>query len=168
MVTNRYIELRRSYTKIVNEIMDSDKSRAGNIKRAGKKLGLLENDTFVLTEEVDSNVLMDYMLFEKNGSANRLIDKFAKHSTENIDENEQLLLNSMLNNHFSIFEVTDIDKVNCTLILFDILGKQNFTLFDIGLSQTGSTGTLFATRIVPIEDVYITSGLTFAFAKKKD
>ncbi len=37
------------------------------------------------------------------------------------------------------------------------------TMFDIGISSTGIEGFMFYTRLIPIQDVYISSGVSFAF-----
>lgn len=167
MDIDKYLQLRRSFIDFVQRIVDEDISREGNMRRAAKRLGFLVDNTLVLTEDVESNMLMDYMLFEKNGSPNRLIDRYSKKNADTLDENDKILLDSILNHHFSLFEVKEINKEDCTLKMFDLLGKQNLTLLDIGLSKTGKIGSLFAARIVPAEDVFITSGLILGFEKNK-
>jgi len=166
MEIERYLEIRRSFTKFVDIIVQTDEDRKVNMKRAATKLGLLDEGVIVIMEELDSNALMDYMLFEKNGRADRLIDRFLLHSKGNLDKNESNLLDGLLKNHFSFFELKAINKENFTLSLFDIIEKKDLSLVDIGFSQTAIEGIFFAARIIPIEGINITSGLTFAFEEK--
>ncbi|MEM9544619.1 MAG: hypothetical protein AAGA77_01530 [Bacteroidota bacterium] len=163
MTAERYLEIRNCQKSFVYEIADTDNSGRKGILRAAKQLGFLENETIVFEDEEESNVLMDYMLYEKNGRSNRLVDRFLKQNDEPLDDLRKLILNGMINNYYSVFEIKQIDVDQSNVILFDLISKKEYILMDFGFSSTASLGTLLATRIIPCEDVFVTSGLSFAF-----
>ena len=77
-----------------------------------------------------------------------------------IDNNKEVL-----SYHASLFEVKSIDSGRNTSVLIDLLdpNRKEFTLMDIGLSQTSVVGLIFYTRLLPIQDIYMTSGVSFGF-----
>ncbi len=70
----------------------------------------------------------------------------------------------MINFYSSLFEVKHIDSNTQTLVLEDLLDPDNeYLLMDIGMSQTAKVGYIFYTRLIPIRDIKMTSGMTFVF-----
>jgi len=77
------------------------------------------------------------------------------------------ILNGMLKNHVSLFEIIDIDKDKSILRLKDQVTNQIHSLMDINFSLTAEKGMLISTRLIPIQSINMTSGLTFQFQKEK-
>lgn len=168
MNKDRYTEIRKCYTKFTTRILNSeDENNGADIRRAGKKLSFLKGDTMIFESEDESNVLLEYLLYEKNGKKTRLIDRYSLRTDNEMDKTEEVILSAMLTNYFSVFEVDKINAVENTVDLIDIIEGGKYTLIDIGFSESASEGNILSTRLLPIGDVYMTSGLTFAFTSDK-
>jgi len=167
MSPDRYLEIRNCYKYFVNEILDETSNSGILVKKAAKKLGLFYDNTLIIDNDDESNVLMDYVLYEKNGMPNRVVDRFYKLFGNKIDETRKIILNGMLNNHYSVFEITSINSDLYTLQLFDLIGKQTYALMDIGFSTTAKVGAILATRLIPTENINITSGQSSVFQEEK-
>lgn len=167
MKIERYRKIRRCYPEFTAKIVDSDED-IGNVERAGKRLGILEGKTFMFEYEEETNVLIEYILFEKNGKKNSLVERYALRTDTELDESEKIILNGMLNSYFSVFEVNEIYTAQHMIELVDIVEEGRYILIDIGLSQSTSKGDLLCTRLLPIEeDVYMASGVNFGFSSDK-
>lgn len=168
MNIDRYIKIRNCYKEFTSNILDTEDDNGIKMRRAGRKLGFVNDENvFVFEDEDETNVLMDFLIYEKNGLSNRIIDRISKDENSDLNDLEEMILEGMRANHFSLFEVVEKDLENNSLELSDLLGSYIYTLKDVGFSSTAQIGTLIATRLVPIEDVYFTSGLSFAFNEDK-
>ncbi len=116
---------------------------------------------FVFEKEEDGDALSDYLIYEKDKKGQRLIDQFYDSDIELTDDEEEFL-EGQINNYPSLFEVVKTDSLSHTVLLKDILNKDmpEVTMFDVGVASTGMTGFIFYTRLLPIQDVYISSGVS--------
>lgn len=55
-----------------------------------------------------------------------------------------------------------------TLVLADLLdnNRKEYLLMDIGMSKTAPVGFVMFTRLIPIRDINMTSGVSFGFENK--
>lgn len=137
-----------------------------DIRSAGKKLNLLEQNTFILENEQDLDIVMDFALFELLINNRNFIERYYDLDFPDTDE-ENILLESKLNAFTSLFEVVGFDKENCLIKAIDVLDSdRNYSLIDIGFSQTGWNGLLFFTRIIPLPEFNITGGVSFGFRRE--
>jgi len=166
MRIDRYIEIRNCQKEFAYSILDFE-IEDGSLKRAGKTLGFLEGETLYFDDEEESNILMEYILFEKNGKKNRLIDRYHTSCFSELSTTEQMILEGMQNSIYSIYKVIECKPERSSSKIYDLVGKKEYELIDINMSQSASVGLLLATRLVPIEDMYITSGLIFAFEPQR-
>ena len=113
-------------------------------------------------EEIDT--LTEFLIFEKFNKNTPMVSRFYKSNSE-LPDLETENMKGMLNFHASLFEVQGVDSNSNTLVLVDLLdsNRKEFTLMDIGLSHTSHAGLIFYTRLLPIEDIYMTSGVSFGF-----
>jgi hypothetical protein len=109
---------------------------------------------------------MDFALFELLINNKNFIERYYELGLlESVEE--KILLEGKLNAFTSLFEVAGIDRENCLIKLSDILDSdKNYSLVDIGFSQTGRVGLLFFTRIIPLPDFNMTGGVSFGFRKE--
>ena len=170
MTIEDYKIIRNKGKTLAYKILDYKKSNREDIIFAGKVLGFWDGAAMAFDKEEESDVLMDYLIYEKNKHGNRLINSFYDSKIAFSDLEEEIL-QGQVDYHSSLFEIVDIDTVNCEIILTDLLDKNNtvYKLMDLGLSQTGRIGLLVYTRLIPIRDINMTSGVSFGFvAKVKD
>ena len=162
MTTKKYKKIREVYSKFVYKVLDTDKEGRENLINAGKKLKFWDGNQMVFETEEETNVLVDYLLYEYNGRSNRLVDHYQNEQI-NLNSMEKEILQGMVDNHNSLFKVQEIDKEKSILNLLDTQSKLEYKLKDISFSQTIEEGILMYTRLIPIEDIFMTSGLSFCF-----
>lgn len=168
MNLDKYIDLRRCYMEFYPKIIEST-DMGNSIRRAGNKLGFLVGDIMNFETDVESDAFMDYLLYEKNGRNNTLIDRYSLLEDEELTDNEELLLSGMANNYLSLFEVKQGHASHGTVELIDLISGEKYIMIDIGMSQSPPVGCLLFTRLIPIGNVNMTSGMLFIFhPDKKD
>jgi hypothetical protein len=148
-------------SKIFNYVVDKNKHE---LISAAKILGLWDGRKFIFDSEEDSNTLMDFMVFEKPGQNTPAFKRFHL-SNPGLNDVQLEHINGMYHNFSSLFEVKSIDKMGNTLILTDILdnNRKEYLLMDVGMSRTVHDGFLMFTRLIPIRDINMTSGVSFGF-----
>ena len=166
MKLNIYKKLRKKYSEFVYQILDTDNNRRENIIRTGKILKFWDGEKLVFEDEQEMDVLTEYILYEHKQNGKRLIDVF-KDQRNKFSKDEDEILNGMLLNRHSLFEVIEINSKKSTVLLKDQLNKQVHELMDISFSKTAETGMLISTRLVSVYDINMTSGLIFHFKKNK-
>jgi len=160
MRVNEYKEIRQAGIKLAHVILKSDDSKK-NMLYAAELLGFWNGKAMEFEDEDESDVLMNFLLYEKNKKGNKLIDQFYDSEVE-LDDLEEEILEGMVNSHASLFEVKRFEFP--LIILIDLLNKdKEYVLIDLGFSQTGEVGGILYSRLIPIRDIYMTSGVTFAF-----
>jgi len=164
MTKEEYLIIRQTGMSFSSMLFKEKLNDKDDVHNAGKLLGLLKEGKFIFESDDDSDALTDYLIFERNKKGTRFIQKFYDSDVE-LPDLEEELLEAMLDSHASLFEVNKIDSENYTLILTDILDKnrKEYKLFDLGYSQTAKLGHIFFTRLLPVREVNITSGLMFLF-----
>ena len=170
MTIEDYKIIRNTGKTLAYKILDYNKNNRDDMIFAGKVLKFWDGAAMVLDKEEESDVLMDFLIYEKNKHGKRLIDSFYDSEIE-LSDLEEEILEGQIDYHSSLFEILDIDTVNCEITLTDLLENNNtvYKLMDLGLSQTGRIGLLVYTRLIPIRDINMTSGVSFGFvAKVKD
>ncbi|MFH1160286.1 MAG: hypothetical protein V1733_04990 [bacterium] len=166
---DKIVEKYRHFRQVglgLNTKMMNCKEMKIDIRSAGKKLKLLEKNTFILDDEQDLDIVMDFALFELLINNKNFIERYYQLGfPESVEEN--ILLEGKLNAFTSLFEVVGFDKENCLIKVIDVLDSdKNYSLIDIGFSQTGWIGLLFFTRIIPLPDFNITGGVSFGFRRE--
>ncbi len=162
-----YLNIRETGKKLALKILEYNKDSKNAMIYAGKLLDFWNGEFMVFDRDEDTDILMDFLIFEKNKQGQRLINLFYDSDIE-LSDLEEEILEGQVDYYSSLFEILTIDISNCTIILKDLLntGNPDFTLMDIALSQTGRTGLLIYTRLIPIREINMTSGVSFVFEPK--
>lgn len=164
MQIDEYLNIRETGKNLVSKILNFDEDGRNAMLHAAKLLDFWNGKVMVFDKEEEADVLMDFLIHEKNKYGKKLIDLFYDSDFKLTDLEEEIA-EGHVNYHSSLFEIVKIDKSNSTLILKDLLNKDiaDFILMDMALSQTGKTGLLIYTRLIPIREINITSGVSFGF-----
>jgi len=167
MQINEYLKIRETGKNLAYKILNFDKDGKNAMLYAGTLLDFWNGKAMVFDKEEETDVLMDFLIYEKNKHGQKLIDQFYDSDFELTDLEEEIA-EGQVNYHCSLFEIVKIDKSNSTLILKDLLNNDmaDFILMDMGLSQTGKTGLLIYTRLIPIREMNMTSGVSFGFESR--
>ncbi len=133
---------------------------------AAKLLGFWNGRMMVFDSDNDSETLMDFIVFEKVTQNTPVFKRFHISNPE-LNDLQQENMNGIFNNYSSLFEIKSIDSIGNTLVLADLLdvSRKEYSLIDIGMSNTTHTGYILFTRLIPIRDVNMTSGVSFGFKK---
>jgi len=133
---------------------------------AAKLLGFWDGKMMVFDSEHDSETLMDFIVFEKATQNAPVFKRFHMTNPE-LNDLQQENMNGIFNNYPSLFEIKSIDSMGNTLVLVDLLddSRKEYSLMDIGMSNTAPPGFILFTRLIPIRDVNMTSGASFGFEK---
>jgi len=168
MQVEDYLNIRNTARELASKILNYNTDSKNAMIYAGKLLGFWNGDSMVFDSDEESDVLMDFLIYEKNKLGQRLIDLFYDSDIELTDIEEDIL-EGQVEYHASLFEILQTNQTNYTLVLRDLLSvdKPEFTLMDMGLSQTGNQGLLLYTRLIPILEINMTSGVSFGFESNK-
>ena len=108
--------------------------------------------------------MTEFFIFERFKGNIRIIERFSNSNLELTDQ-EKENMKGILSFHSSLFEIKTIDPKSNTMILCDLLDNNHseFNLMDINLSHSSTYGLIFYSRLLPIKDCYMTSGVSFPF-----
>lgn len=164
MTIEEYKIIRNAGKDLANKILDFKKGNREETIYAGKLLGFWDGKVMVFDSDDESDILMDFLIYERNKRGEKLIDKFYDSETE-LDNIEEEILEGMVSYHSSLFEIININRESCILTLIDLFDKDHkeFKLIDLGLSQSCKIGLVFYYRLLPVRDINITSGVSFGF-----
>ena len=148
-------------SKIFNYAVDSNKQ---DLISAAKLLGFWNGKVMVFDSEMDMEIMMDFMVFEKVTASIPASKRFHMTNPE-LNDLQQEHMDGILNNYPSLFEVKSIDSIGNTIVLEDLLdaNRKEYLLMDIGMSKTTVLGLILYNRLIPIRDINITSGVSFIF-----
>lgn len=165
MQVGEYQRLREVLTQQQHRIAEWNPHSRADTLHAAKRLGMLRGpDIIEFDGEEELDVLMDYAIYERNKKGVKLVNVFHNSNAE-LSKDEKELLQGQANNFSSLFEVVSTDKRSFTLQLKDVLHKDQpeYTMMDIGFSQTAPAGLFVFTRLIPIRDVHVSSGQMFGY-----
>jgi hypothetical protein len=159
-----YVKMREA-GKTLNCKLMKDVSK-DMLNHAVKLLGIkMQGNTILFDSEEETSYLMNFLLYDYKVNGKNTVQAFQEAHRVNTKLETELIC-SMLASYTSLFEVTSIRGFTIELKnLFETTDKP-IKLIDIAFSVTASPGTLIFTRLVPIGDRYMTSGVSFIFRKE--
>jgi len=156
----RYREQGRElHSKIFDAYLDRDV-----IDETAQLLNLdRDGDDLLYDTEEEQSVHMDFILHEYRQNGTTFVERY-RDETGDDSELEQELLDALVRAETSLFRVTEIDASASQVVLKDVLnGEDGIKLTDRNFSQTAEPDVLLFLRLVRLEDLTMTSGLSFAF-----
>ena len=127
------------------------------LDEGGKKLGILKGKTLMLDSEDELAVLMDFCIHDVRRNGRTAVESFLLEAPYPPDSEEMVYLNAMKNAQFSLFMVEEIEP-GCGVTLRDLWRGDTKFLMDLSLGTSASPRLLIATRVVPFESVFATTG----------
>lgn len=165
-IVAKYVHFRKT-GKDLNDKMINCKEIKIDIKGAGKKLKMMEGNTFVFENEEESDVLMDFSLFEMLVNDKSFTERYFELDLPETDD-EGIILEAKMEAFTSLFEIVDVDSKKSAVYIIDLLdNKKEYSFIDLGFSLTAKVGMLVFTRIIPFDDFNMTGGVSFVFDKSK-
>ena len=152
---SEYKRLRQAVPKLTSAIVKCLSKPA--IMDCAKMLGLRKGKDLILRDMQEMDVFMDYCIYSYRRGGKNAIQRYVEEFAPPEASDDRILLKAMLLSHYSIFQVRDFERGR-GITLFDLLRSENLLLLDVGLSSSVIRGMMFAGRVLPLGDYYITSG----------
>jgi hypothetical protein len=152
----RYKELR----KIIIELQNNDLLKYVSKKTldvCGKKLGVLQNNTFVLDDMDQMGVVMDYCIYDYREDGLNTVARYIADSQLDPDSEKYAVVKAMSESFHTLVLVENI-LPGVGVIINDLMGSGKFLLIDMGLGRTATEDMVIATRLLPFGGFMTTSG----------
>lgn len=127
------------------------------LMECAKKLGLLKGKVLLLGGEDELTIVFDYCLFNYRREDKNIIQRYFEQHPPSPGSDEMILLQGMLRSHYSVFRVQQTYPGRGA-ILSDLTRLETLLLMDVGISSTAKPDQMFAGRVLPLGDYYMTSG----------
>lgn len=157
-----YEVYRKASRDVIHKIMD-ECLKPDQLMKSARLLSIVRGDLMVFKNEEETDILMDFALYEYKEDDKNIIAIF-KERVGGRKDNEKKILDAMLSSYTSLFKITSVSPREKFSLLRDLLNeRQDLKLWDLGLSQTAIPGFLIFIRLVPLKDAFMTSGISFVF-----
>ena len=140
----------------LNHTLTQQVSKAA-LTESAKKLGLLKGKVLVFGSEDELTIVFDYCLYNYRRGDKNIIERYAEQNPRVPGSDEMILLQGMLRSHYSVFQVQQTYPGRGA-ILNDLIRLETLLLMDVGISSSAKPEQMFAGRVLPLGDYYMTSG----------
>ena len=147
-------------TKILRECVDREA-----IMESAQLLGIeRDGDALLYDVEADMTVHYEFLLNEYRQHGQTPVQRYYDQDHWET-EIERTTLEALLEAATSLFTITAIDETNKQLTLIDLLDddRDEIIVTDVNLSETAKPGVLLFSRLVPYNELTMTSGVSFPF-----
>lgn len=153
----------RNSAKKLSEVILSKYTDNQSLETITRLMGVRHGKSIIMDSDEELNFLMDFSLYEYRVDGKNFLERYQESNSE-LDQNEAKIIAAQLLAYTSLFKIIDTNPSNATLLLSDLLNNgQEIKLMDINLSTTAINGSLLFTRLVPFKDIYMYSGMFYAF-----
>ncbi len=152
----RYKEVRKIICELQNDALLKYVSKKA-LDVCGKKLGILQNNTFVLDDMDQIGVVMDYCIYDYRQDGLNAVARYKADSQLNPGSEEYAVVEAMSESFYTLVQVKDV-LPGVGAIVNDLMGDRQFLLVDMGLGKTATEDLVLATRLLPFEGFVTTSG----------
>ncbi|MCY6371442.1 hypothetical protein [Clostridium ganghwense] len=149
-------------TKIMNYVNSSIDEQV--VLNSARILGMLDSKGNIAPKaESEMLFLLDFVINEYKVNGKSIVQLYRENvGAEN--ELEEAMLKALENSYMSLFRVVNISPSKNLVFLKDAFNRvKNVRLTDMNFSQTGDTDTLLFVRVLPYEELNMTSGMGATF-----
>lgn len=159
-IIKRYREYRNQSNLLIKKMMDIYINK-DILKDAGNILGIVKKNEIDVHDFEEKKALVDFSLFDYKTKGKPTI----AHFSDWIIDNEAEIWKDLLAAYTSLFEVKSVFRNKYMIVLKDLLNEDCplIKLVDLHLSQTISPEALLFTRVIPFNNLKISSGVSFVF-----
>jgi hypothetical protein len=151
----RYQQLRTTQRQLNQTLVE--RLAKTTLMQCAKTLGLVKEDQLILEAQEQMPALLDYCLYDYRPSGKNAVERYLEDSSPASDSDEMILLQAMIQARYSMFEVTDY-REDAGVYLRDLVHGDSLFLFDKNMSKLSATGIVFATRVLFLPDLAMSSG----------
>jgi hypothetical protein len=123
----------------------------------GRKLGMLEGETLAFNTEDESAVLMDYCIYDVRPNGRNAVEQYLIDKAPDSESEEMTCLRAMQDARYSLFAVESVEP-GVGISARDLRTQETVFIVDLGFAKTAFPRTVFASRLLPFEDVYMSGG----------
>lgn len=127
------------------------------LEECGRILGFFRNGTLVFETEDELPLLLDYCIYYPQSEGGNLVTRFLETTPPPADSEEMDALQAMTHAYYSLFQVTEVVR-GVGIGVRDLLRNETGFIADIGFGNSAQPHLMVATRIIPIEDFFMTGG----------
>ncbi|BDD09700.1 hypothetical protein FUAX_21320 [Fulvitalea axinellae] len=167
MTFQEYQKLREQADVLLEKIFDYNQSNMNrDMKFVAKRLGIWSDGAIVAESEEDGEVIMDYILHEKNPDGKRLVDDFYDYGPELDDSLEEIAL-SHTEAFASVFLVDSVNPKSKTVVVEDQLDGEltRYEIMNEALANSATPETPVFLRLVPFKGMNVTTGVPIMFSE---
>jgi len=133
------------------------------ILQAARDLGLLDKRRMIVYDREDElSFIMDRAIHDIPWPEQRWIEIYYQDEAAKLSLDQQAYLKAHIEPVFSLHEVSKVSRGRGAWVV-DLLRPEEFFLMDTGLGMTAKEGYLLAGRIIRLNGLYFTSGVTMPF-----
>jgi len=151
-----YLRLREASYRLVNEkVLPAYLGDA--VEFAGSSLGMLDGKVLSLQTQDESAVLMDHAIFNYRVEGRNIVERYGEaHGEELTSLERKWLVGAEQSRHTLVLIAEAIPGLGMTA--HDVFWDEQLLIVDLNFSRSKVVGLTLATRLIPVDDYYITSG----------
>ena len=127
-----------------------------------KLLKIMKDNEIYLHREDEQDLCYDFILYEKTLNKKSGLDIYLENNDIE-DEEELKLINAMKNAKTALYKAIGIDKEGSSVLLENVDTGERVGIIDIGLSKSIQEECLIFTRLIRLENISFTSGMSMVF-----
>jgi len=151
----RYKRLRSAGQKLCNQMVKTLSKEV--LYEGGSQLGMYRNGALFFNNEDETCVLMDYCIYDVRQKGRNAVEQYLINSPPDPDSDAMAYLLSMQHAIYSFFIVESVER-GLGVRVQDAFSNETLLVVDMGFGSTAKPGLLFATRLLPHEQFFMTSG----------
>jgi hypothetical protein len=159
-VLARYRRLRAISRDIHNKLIERIPHDA--VLRQARKIGLAKGRTFILDSFDDLHFAFDFAIYSADPGSSRAIDRYAETAQLAPESEEAEVLAAMRQTRFVVVVCEGRHPV-AGVLASDRLRDETLWIMDEGWESSLRPGMMMATRIMPLDDFAMTTGIGFPF-----
>ena len=135
--------------------------------QAARDLRLLGKDdkTFVMDDEQEFDFILDRAIHDIPWPHKRWVEQiFERCQTDN--NPDKAILEAHIKPIFSLYAILKISPGRGARLV-DLFSQEEIFLMDVGLGATAKPGFLLATRVVTLEEIHFTSGVSMVYEARE-
>lgn len=153
----------RNEAKKLSEIILAKYNDGQSLDTVTRLMGIRHGKSIIVDSDEELNFIMDFSLYEYRVDGKNFLERYQLSNPE-LNPNESNVLTAKLSAYTSLFKFIDTDPASATILLSDLLNNgKEVILMDTNLSQTAKPGYSMFTRLVPFNDLNMSSGMFCVF-----
>ena len=157
-IRERYLPFRALSMQVNHEVLVK-RVFDGRLDEAAKKLGMRAGKTLLFDSEAEMPILMDFAIHSVLRGGRNLVDECLTDTRAAFTSEQMDVLNALGAAHYAVLTVERTEPGFGLYCLDTSLNPPvRIFLADQSLSQTTVPGKTVATRIVPVDDFFLTAG----------